>query len=61
MEDHLHNLMSHLLTFLKTAKLIPQHAHPKIINKMTILNLQNDFRTKCSQGGYGMDMIGAVF
>ncbi len=23
MENHLHNLMNHLLTFLKTAKLIP--------------------------------------
>lgn len=46
MENHLHNLMNHLLVFLKTARLIPQHAHPKIINKMTILNLQNDFRTK---------------
>jgi ERCC4-related helicase len=28
---------------------------------MTILNLQNDFRTKCENGAFGADMMGAVF
>lgn len=61
MEQHIHALMNHLLAFLKQAHLFPQNANPAFINKMSILNLQNDFRTRCANGGYGLDMIGAVF
>jgi ERCC4-related helicase len=61
MEGHIHSLMNHLLAFLKQANLVPHNANPCFINKMTILNLQNDFRTRCANGGYGLDMIGAVF
>lgn len=62
LEDHIHKLMEHLLGFLKQAKLLPPNASARVINKMTVLNLQNDFRAKASQGGcYGLDMIGAVF
>jgi hypothetical protein len=62
LEEHLHNLMNHVLAFLKQLKLISPQTHPKFVNKMTILTLQDDFRVKCGQGGYySMDMIGAVF
>ena len=61
-EEHIHNIMVHLLKFLKEAKLISPQTHPKFVNKMTVLNLQNDFRLKCENGGYsGADMMGAVF
>ena len=46
METHLHKLMDQALLFLKSGHLIAPQTHPKFVNKMTILNLQDDFRAK---------------
>lgn len=44
MEAHIFKLMEHALAFLKSSNLISPMTHPKFINKMTILNLQDAFR-----------------
>ena len=46
MEGHILKLMEHALSFLKSSHLIAPNAHPKFINKMTLLNLQDEFRVK---------------
>ena len=46
METHIHKLMDQALLFLKSGHLIAPQTHPKFVNKMTILNLQDDFRAK---------------
>jgi len=61
MEGQVHKLMELVLAFLKQAKLISPQTHPKFVNKMTVLNLQDSFRAKVGNGGYGADMLGAVF
>ena len=61
MEGLIFKLMEHGLSFLKTCNLISPTTHPKFVNKMTILNLQDAFRAKVGQGGYSDEMMGAFF
>ena len=61
MEDHIFGLMELPLKFLKQAGLISPQTHPKFVNQMTILNMQDEFRAKVANGGYGPDMLGTVF
>ena len=46
MEDHLFKMMERVLEFLKKAALISPHTHPKFVNQMTILNLQDEVRNR---------------
>lgn len=61
MEDHLHAMMERVLEFLKKGALLAPATHPKYVNQMTILNLQDEVRKRAEQGNYGADMMGAVF
>lgn len=44
LEDHIFKLMELPLGFLKQSKVIAPMTHPKFVNKMTILNLNDKFR-----------------
>ena len=46
MEIHLLKLMDHCLKYLKQMRLINPQTHPKFVNKMTVLNLQDDIRSR---------------
>lgn len=44
METHIYKLMDHALKFLRSGGLINPQTHPKFVNKMTILNLNDELR-----------------
>ena len=46
MEDHMHAMMERVLEFLKKANLISPSTHPKYVNQMTVLNLQDEVRNR---------------
>lgn len=46
------------MTFLKSARLMAQDTKPQYVNKMTVLNLQEDVQRRAEN--YGADFIGAV-
>ena len=58
MEKHIGALQEICLKFLRTCRLVGPDVQAKYINKMTILNLQEDVQRRQQ---YGSDMIGAIF
>ena len=46
METHIHKMMELALQFLRSGHFIAPTTHPKYINKMTILNLQDETKLK---------------
>ena len=61
MEVHIFKMMEPVIDFLKRAGLLSPSTHPKFMNQMTILNLQDDVRTKAAQGKYSQEMVATVF
>lgn len=62
MEQHIFGLMEHGLKFLKQAKVVAYTAHPKFVNKMTLLNMQDEFRRKAAHGEFNNnEMLSAFF
>ncbi len=61
LETHINSLMELCLGFLKQAKLVSPQTAAKFVNKMTVINMQDDVRAKQLQGAVSLDFVGAVF
>jgi len=61
LDTHINALMELCMGFLKQAKLISPQTVAKYVNKMTVINMQDDVRTKQAQGAVSNDFVGAVF
>lgn len=61
LETHINGLVELCLGFLKQAKLISPQTAAKFVNKMTVINIQDDVRAKQLQGAISLDFVGAVF
>ena len=59
MEAKLFKMMGLALAFLKQIQIVSQTLQPKFISKMTILNLQDEFRGKMQN--YAPSMIGCIY